>query len=118
MSEQLYNLIFGIAAAFIVPAICFLLGMSWSKLIRGWRDPKFRKWWTTFCLAMPFAAFGMMVKIMSEENFATLRELWSTERLALVTTLGVSMLLSSLLIVAIVRLWRRGGQAFCRYPQP
>ena len=106
MSEQLYNLIFGLAGAFVVPAICFLLGMSWSKLIRGWQDPKFRKWWTTFCLAMPFAAFGMMIKTMSEDNFENLRELWSTEPFAMVTTIGVAMLLSSFLIVAVVRLWR------------
>jgi hypothetical protein len=106
MSEQLYNLIFGLAAAFVVPAICFLLGMSWSKLIRGWQDPKFRRWWTTFCLALPFVFFGMMIKRMSEENFENLRELWPTEPSALVTTIGVAMLLSSVLIVAVVRPWR------------
>lgn len=107
MSEQLYNLILGLAAAFVVPAICFLLGMSWSKLIRGWQDnPKFRRWWTTFCLAMPFAAFAMMIKRMSEEGFENLRDLWSTEPFALVTTIGITTLLSSGLILAVVRLWR------------
>jgi hypothetical protein len=106
MSEQLYRLIFGLAAALVLPAICFLLGMSWSKLIRGWQDLKFRKWWTTFCLAMPFAAFGMMIRRMSEENFENLRELWSTEPFALVTITAVAVILSVVMILAIVRLWR------------
>lgn len=106
MSEHLYNLIFGLAVAFVVPAVCFLLGMFWSKLIGGWRDTKSRKWWTTFCLLMPFIAFGMMVRRMAEDNFVGLRAVWSSEPIQLITVTAFAMLLSTALIVAVLRLWR------------
>jgi hypothetical protein len=106
MSEHLHNLIFGLVAAFVMPVLTFLLGMTWSKLIGGWSDSKFRRWWTTFCLLGPFIAFGMMAKRMSEDHFEGLRASWSVEPFLLLLTLGLTALLSAAVIVAIVRLWR------------
>jgi hypothetical protein len=106
MSEHLQNLIFGLAAAFVMPILAFVLGMAWSKLVRGWGDSKFRRWWTTFCLLMPFIAFGMMAKRMSEDHFEGLRASWSVEPLLLVLTIGITALLSAFAVVAIVRVWR------------
>ena len=106
MSEHLHNLIFGLAAAFVLPAICFLLGMIWSKLIGGWQDLKFRRWWTTFCLALPFVFLAMMTKRMAADNFEALRRVWSAEPFHLITITTVAALLSVIVVVAMVRLWR------------
>ncbi len=106
MSSHVNNLIFGIAAAFILSAICFVLGMSWSKLVGGWGDTKFRKWWTTFCVLLPFAFFGMMAKRMAEDHFTALRSVWFAEPFQLVVIIGVTVLLSTGLIIAVVQLWR------------
>ena len=106
MSEHLRNLILGVGAAFVLPVITFVLGMAWSKLIGGWQDTKFRKWWTTFCLLMPFIGFGMMVSRLAEDNFAALRAVWSSEPLQLITITAIAMSLSTSLIFAALRLWR------------
>jgi hypothetical protein len=106
LSDHLYNLIFGLAVAFVVPAICFLLGMFWSKLIGGWGDTKFRKWWTTFCLLMPFIFFGIVVRRMAEDNFVGLRAVWSSEPIQLITVTAFAILLSTTFIFAVLRLWR------------
>ena len=79
--------------------------MFWSK-IGGRCDTKFRKWWTTFCLLMPFIAFGMMVRRMTEDNFVGLRAVWSSEPIQLISVLAFTMLLSATLIFAVLRLWR------------
>ena|ERR1035441_4533283 len=105
MSEHIDNLVFGLVAAFVVPGITFALGMGWSKLIGGWHS-KFRKWWTTFCLFIPFVAFGMMTKRMSEDRFEGLRASWSAEPLMLLLVIGLAVLLSAIVVLAIVRLWR------------
>jgi hypothetical protein len=106
MSEHLNNLIFGLVAAFVMPVLAFVLGMTWSKLIGGWSDSKFRRWWTTFCLLMPFIAFGMMAKRMSEDHFEGLRASWSVEPFLLLLTIAITVLLSAVTVVAIVRVWR------------
>ncbi len=106
MDEHLNNLIFGLAVAFMLPALTFALGMIWSKLVGGWQDPKFRKWWTTFCLLMPFAAFGMMTKRMAEDHFQNLRASWSTSPVAMILVVGLALFLSVVAVVMIVRLWR------------
>jgi|ERR1700680_974761 len=106
MSEHLHNLIFGFAAAFVLPAVAFALGMAWSKLIGGWQDSKFRTWWTTFCLSMPFVFLGMMTKRMAEDGFDGLRASWSAEPLTLLLIIGVATLLSAGALIAMVRLWR------------
>lgn len=106
MSEHLQNLIFGISVSFIVPVVTFALGMAWSKLIGGWQDLKFRKWWTTFCLLIPLAGFGMMTKRMAQDNFEGLRAMWSAEPFHLVIITVVVVLLSMIVVVALFRLWR------------
>jgi hypothetical protein len=106
MSEHLHNLIFGLAAAFVLPALAFALGVMWSKLVGGWQYPKFRKWWTTFCLLMPFVAFGMMTNRMAEDRFEGLRASWSIEPSMVVLTIVLAVLLSAAVVVAMIRLWR------------
>jgi|SRR5579862_2077965 len=106
MSEHLSNLTIDVAAAFVLPIICFLLGVAWSKLIGGWRDNKSRKWWTTFCLVMPFLFLAMLTKIMAESDFESLRAIWSIHPILLLLLLGLTTTLSAILVVAIVRLWR------------
>ena len=106
MSEGINNLIFGVAAAFVVPAVTFILGVTWSRLVGGWKDRKFRRWWTIFCLAMPFIALGMMGKRMAEDNFQGIRAVWSTEPLHVVVIAGVVIGLSITVAIALVRVWR------------
>ncbi|MGO9209170.1 MAG: hypothetical protein ACLPXM_17110 [Terriglobales bacterium] len=105
MSEHLHNLIFGLAAAFVLPAICFLLGMIWSKLIGGPQDLKFRRWWTTFCLALPFVFLAMMIKRMAADHFEGLQASWFAEPFLLLLVIGLAVLLSAVVVVAMIRLW-------------
>jgi len=106
MSDHLHNLIFGLAAAFVLPVIGFAVGVVFSKVIGGWRDSRIRRWWTTFCLAMPFVFLGMMTKRMAEDHFEGLRASWSVEPFVLVLIIGLAALLSAVVVVAMIRLWR------------
>lgn len=111
MSDHLNNLIFGLAVAFALPAACFVLGMMWSKAIGGWGDLKFKRWWATFCLALPFLFLGMMTKRIAEDNFQTLREVWAAEPLQLVTLSVLAIVLSIVAIVGIMRVWHSSRPA-------
>jgi hypothetical protein len=105
MSGHLHNLIFGLAAAFVLPLVGFAVGMVFSKVIGGWQDSNIRRWWTTFCLVMPFVFLGMMTKRMAEDGFEGLRASWSADPLILFLIIAVAALLSASVVIAIVRLW-------------
>jgi hypothetical protein len=106
--EHIHNLICGLAVAFVIPAVTFAFGWLWSNAIGGWRgDSKWRRWWTTFCLAMPFICFGMILQRMAEDQFEGLRESWSSEPFALLVVAALTLLLSATDIFGIWWLWRR-----------
>src|SRR5215472_11232666 len=94
VSDHFRNLLFGFAVALVIPAICFVLGVAWSRLIGGWGDTKFRKWWTTFCLLMPFIAFGMMVRRMAEDRFEAVRLVWAAEPFHLIAIVVIAAVIS------------------------
>jgi hypothetical protein len=106
MDDRFRNLLFGIAIALVLPAICFALGMSWSKLIGGWQDHKFRKWWGTTCLLMPFLMFGFMVRRMAEDRFEAVRMLWSGGPSQIIFLALVAVLTMIASVVGVLHLWR------------
>jgi hypothetical protein len=106
MNDHFSNLLLGIAIAVVLPAICFVLGMSWSKLIGGWQDKKFRKWWTTACLLMPFLMFGFMVSRMAEDRFEGVRFLWSSEPAHVISLAFLGALVMIASVVGVLRVWR------------
>ena len=105
MNEHLSTLLFGLSVAFILPAVCFLLGMSRSKLVGGWQDSKFRKWWTTICLSMPFLFLGMMALRMREDGFQGMRIAWSVNPLPVAIVALFVALVSIVLVSRILHLW-------------
>ena len=105
MDDHLRALIFGLSAALLLPLLCFLLGMGWSKLIGGWQDSKFRRWWTTICLLMPFLFVGMMLHRMGDDNFQGIRSAWLASPVA-VALIGISAALVSIaLVFQVLRIW-------------
>jgi hypothetical protein len=106
MSEHLHNLTFGLAVAFILPAIGFAVGVVFSKFIGGWRDFNIRRWWTTFCLLLPFVFLGMMINRMAEDHFEGLRASWAIEPYMLVLMIVLTVLLGGAAVVTMIRLWR------------
>ena len=111
MEEHVNNLVFGLATAFLLPGICFLLGMAWSKAIGGWRDLKFRRWWTTFCLILPFVFMGMMTKRMAEDGFEGLREVWTTDPFQFMAVSVLALALSIVAVGVIIRVWHSSRPA-------
>jgi hypothetical protein len=104
MSDHLQNLFFGVITAFVLPAICFTLGMIWSRLIGGGRDLKFRRWWVIFCLLLPFAFLAMMISRLAEDKFEAIRIVWFTERMRFIALSSIALLLSIASILATVRI--------------
>lgn len=103
MSEHLHSLIFGIAVSFIMPAIGFTVGVVYTKVMGGWRYRKIRKWWSIFCLLMPFCSLALVTKAMAEDRFEGLWASWHAEPIQLVSILGLTALLSVVCMIAIVR---------------
>jgi hypothetical protein len=106
MSNHVDSLAFGLMVALVFPIIVYGIGVLWSKLIGGWRNPNIQRWWTTFCLAMPFVFLGMMATRMAEDNFDSLRVLWGDDRPILIAAIAIVALAVVVLVLAIKRVWR------------
>jgi len=109
ISEHLHNLIFGLATAFVLPIVGFVLGMIFSRILGGWRVAKIRRWWTIFCLSMPFVFLGMMITRMAEDHFEGIRSSWSAEPKLLLIIIAFGVLLSTTTMLALLRAWHRSN---------
>ena len=106
MTENTYKLIFGVAFAFLFPAVVFGVGLLWNKLTGGWQNKKLRNGWITFCLILPFIALGMMCHRMSEDGFYRIRTAWDSNPLFLMILSAVVLLLALALLFSLMKLWR------------
>lgn len=91
-----------LAFAFLLPAVLFVMGVIWSKMVGGWRNATLRKGWITVCLAFPIVFLGMIVKF----GFASLRAVWlQSPFLSSVAYTFFGIVVPALLIAATIRLW-------------
>jgi len=106
MNENTCKLTFGVAFAFLFAVVVFGVGVFWNKLTGGWQNKKLRNGWITFCLVLPFIALGMMWFRMSEDRFYEIRTVWDSSPFLLIVFGAVVLLLGSILLFSLVRLWR------------
>ncbi len=103
MKTDASKLAFGLAVAFILPAIGFLVGMVWDRMVGGWQVPNIRRGWTTFCLILPIVFLAMMVRF----GFYTLRALWlGSPFLFSVIFVFFGVLVPTGLIFVSIHIWR------------
>src|SRR5438445_8047168 len=114
MGTDLSKLAFALAAAFVLPAIDYIIGASWNKLVGGalqvGPDLKINKVWASFCLLGPIICIGMIVKL----GFENLRAVWlESPFLSSIVFLFFGILVPAGLIAVIIRLWRshQGGRS-------
>jgi hypothetical protein len=103
MEAEISKIESALAVAFLLPAVCFVIGMIWGKMVGGWRNATLRKGWITFCLVLPIVFLGMILKF----GYATLRGVWlQSPFLSSVAYTFVGIVVPALLIAAAMRLWR------------
>ncbi len=108
MQTDLSKVALALAAAFLLPAIGYLVGITWNTAVNrtfGVSDQNhgMSKVWTTVYLLMPIAILGVMVK----SHFDLIERLWRDSPLVTsIAYLLVGILVPAGLIAVIVRLWR------------
>jgi hypothetical protein len=111
MQTDISKLAFGLAAAFVLPIIGYVVGIFWFKVVGG-SFPKIDRAWATFCLFMPIVFLGMIVKL----GFEAVRSVWTESPFfASAAYLAFGLIVPAGLIYIIVRLWRP-RQRHQRYP--
>jgi hypothetical protein len=107
MRTEISKLEFSLAAAFVLPAIAYVIGATWNKLVGSalqvGSDSQINKAWATFCLLGPIICIGMIVKL----GFETIRSVWVESPFAASAAyLFFGVVVPTGLIYLIVRLWR------------
>jgi len=106
MKTDPYKLLIALAAAFILPAITYIIGASWNNIVgRALHvnpDSKINRLWTTCCLLSPIIFIGMIVKF----GFETLRAVWlNSPYLSSIIFILVGIVVPIGIIGIVVNLW-------------
>jgi hypothetical protein len=116
MGTDISKLAFALGAAFVLPAIAYIIGASWNKLVGSalhvGSDLKINKTWATFCLLGPIICIGMIAKL----GFENLKAVWlESPFVSSVAFAFFGIVVPAGLICIVVRLWRP-RQGHPRYP--
>jgi hypothetical protein len=99
------KLAFGFASAFVLPAIGYVIGATWNKIVGG-VQPQVDKAWASFCMLSPILILAMM----AGSHVDAMRAVWlEAPFIASIGYLFTAIVIPAALIYGTIRLWHSRG---------